>query len=55
MKNRCLNAACDCLCNDNFCCPSCLDEADVPDLDCSCKHAECALDKVPLADDEPAS
>lgn len=56
MKKRCLNTACDCHCNDNFCSPSCqLDStAQSTDLsECSCEHAECALDKVPVTIEDP--
>lgn len=56
MKKRCLNAACECHCNDDFCSPSCQQDSDLNGMDsadCSCEHAECALDKVPLADEEP--
>lgn len=53
MKNRCLNTACDCTCDDNFCSMVCQQEADIELADCSCEHPQCALDKVPLVDDEP--
>lgn len=52
MKNPCLNTACDCTCDDNFCSPSCQDEKDAEAAECSCDHPECALDRVPLSDDE---
>lgn len=58
MKKRCLNAACDCHCTDDFCSPNCQLEsaAEKTDLsECNCEHAECALDKLPVTDDEPES
>lgn len=53
MKNRCLNAACDCSCEENFCSTSCQQEVDIEVTECNCEHSQCALDKVPLPDDEP--
>lgn len=52
MRNHCLNAACDCTCDDNFCCSTCRQDADFEISDCSCEHSQCALDKVPILDDE---